>query len=730
MRKYALIVLICLFTGPIFAQPTIATREFIVYSSDGSSSKTMTYDDFTSYALAYGWSDHAEAGYTTTTSIDTEAELETLLTDVDDVFTTNDGQLDDDDLSDDSINALQDTTVGSTTHTQILMYDGGTAKWINVGTSPTTGQVLEWNGTTIAWAADDASGSSITGTMTTNYIPKATAATTLGNSSLVDDGVTVTTALPLVAATINTGQGATEVYLMDQAVDTTSTPVFATISTGVIATEVYGMDQHVRTTDSPVFAQINTGQGLTEVYAMNQDLETTDAPTFATINTGPGAVECYAMDQPVRTTDAVTFVSVDTGEGANELFDMDQNVQTTDAVTFATVNTGQGNNELYQMDQAVRQADSPTFAGLDLTDGNMTNVGDIALDSLSSDGSDITIAPTSDLHLTPGNTEQVIINSTDAGAVGVVLELYQNSASPAVGDTVGKIKFMGEDNTSVKDEYASIAGKILDPTNGTVDGQLAFSVVTGTDSDTVAMNITGDDSTAYVNIPHYITFDDAGANSPSLKCAIYGYDVAGVDQVHVMGSDGDVTVISSHEEPPGGFDPADPLPWSFTHENILIGKKAVVDMARLVAWVEDQMGTTLTHITDLSPTDMPTTQTWRQTKIREYRRRYIQDRLERNPFIAVNANDAWTTGYETYRERQLVQVTRWEIDPETMTRQQVTRWVPRLVDVVTTNVVNTLKPHVRLHPQTGNFYRKRRASDVTVPPYNPQLPQRIEDRLP
>lgn len=52
---------------------------------------------------------------------------------------------------------------------------------------------------------------------------------------------------------------------------------------------------------------LNTGQGAYELYAMNQDVESTDAVTFATLDTGQGDNELYAMNQDVESTDDVTF---------------------------------------------------------------------------------------------------------------------------------------------------------------------------------------------------------------------------------------------------------------------------------------------------------------------------------------------------------------------------------------------------------------------------------------
>jgi len=52
---------------------------------------------------------------------------------------------------------------------------------------------------------------------------------------------------------------------------------------------------------------VNTGQGSTEVHLMNQNVRTSDAVTFTTVNTGQGATEVHLMNQNLRTTDDVTF---------------------------------------------------------------------------------------------------------------------------------------------------------------------------------------------------------------------------------------------------------------------------------------------------------------------------------------------------------------------------------------------------------------------------------------
>ena len=90
-----------------------------------------------------------------------------------------------------------------------------------------------------------------------------------------------------------------------------------TIKGGVITAEGFVgplTASGITSTGPGTFTTIDTGQGATEVYAMNQDVETTDAVTFATVNTGQGANELYDMDQNVLTTSTPTFSTLTVGE--------------------------------------------------------------------------------------------------------------------------------------------------------------------------------------------------------------------------------------------------------------------------------------------------------------------------------------------------------------------------------------------------------------------------------
>ena len=67
---------------------------------------------------------------------------------------------------------------------------------------------------------------------------------------------------------------------------------------------------------------------------------------------------------------------------------------------------------------------------------------------------------------------------TEAGAaVGPVLDLYRNSASPAASDILGNITFSGVDAGAAKQEYASIEATITDTTAGSEDSNLNFYTV-------------------------------------------------------------------------------------------------------------------------------------------------------------------------------------------------------------------------------------------------------------
>jgi len=84
-------------------------------------------------------------------AMDTEAELESHLTDVTDVYTNNDGSLDEDDLSDNNISDLSNVVITSPSSGQVLKYNG--SNWVNDTDNDTTysaGTGLDLTGTTFS----------------------------------------------------------------------------------------------------------------------------------------------------------------------------------------------------------------------------------------------------------------------------------------------------------------------------------------------------------------------------------------------------------------------------------------------------------------------------------------------------------------------------------------------------------------------------------------------------
>jgi hypothetical protein len=70
-------------------------------------------------------------------------------------------------------------------------------------------------------------------------------------------------------------------------------------------------------------ATLNTGNGAYELFAMNQDVETTDAVTFATVNTGQGAFEMRVADDDGATEGLASFTAADFDVDVNGNVDID-----------------------------------------------------------------------------------------------------------------------------------------------------------------------------------------------------------------------------------------------------------------------------------------------------------------------------------------------------------------------------------------------------------------------
>ena len=78
---------------------------------------------------------------------------------------------------------------------------------------------------------------------------------------------------------------------------------------------------------------------------------------------------------------------------------------------------------------------------------------------------------------TDDNTSQLTLTSTDDDAsVGPRMDLTRNSGSPAASDTLGAIRWLGEDDADNSLSYAHIHAYIDDPSDGSEDGKFEIDV--------------------------------------------------------------------------------------------------------------------------------------------------------------------------------------------------------------------------------------------------------------
>ena len=125
---------------------------------------------------------------------------------------------------------------------------------------------------------------------------------------------------------------------------------------------------------------------------------------------------------------------------------------------------GTTNLDAVDIDGAVNMATTALVTGvLTTTAAPVFNGGFTA-----NDGSTITTAD---------NTTQLTLISTDADQnKGPVLDLFRNSASPAVNDIMGQVKWVGEDDSGAQVNYARINTEIESPANGNEIGR--FNIIT------------------------------------------------------------------------------------------------------------------------------------------------------------------------------------------------------------------------------------------------------------
>ncbi len=81
---------------------------------------------------------------------------------------------------------------------------------------------------------------------------------------------------------------------------------------------------------------------------------------------------------------------------------------------------------------------------------------------------------------TADNTDTLTLKSTDADAnTGPTLFMQRDSASPADGDSIGKISFVGDNDAGETTRFARIDNQIADASNGTEDALMFITTMIG-----------------------------------------------------------------------------------------------------------------------------------------------------------------------------------------------------------------------------------------------------------
>jgi hypothetical protein len=107
------------------------------------------------------------------------------------------------------------------------------------------------------------------------------------------------------------------------------------------------------------------------------------------------------------------------------------------------------------------------------------------------DGSNNIVSITSDTSITTtgANPTALLIQNDDNGPSAAIVQIFKNSASPAVNDVVGNLQFVGNTTTGVKHTYANIQGAIQDTTNGAEDGEMRLrATMNGTPTDFIHLD--------------------------------------------------------------------------------------------------------------------------------------------------------------------------------------------------------------------------------------------------
>ena len=282
------------------------------------------------------------------------------------------------DLSNVEVSKVSGYNGGEVANMKFYRGGGGSSGFIRFQNKPTNAAALTdvfqvGDGGTVGYGVDIlAGGLRVAGTTVID------ASNNLTNIGTISSGA-------ITAPTVNTGQGANELYAMNQNIRTTDSPTFGglTLNGGVQFNgyNINGINQ-INAIGSTGWLDFNmdTDSVYPQSTSDNQTvLGSVTHMNFVGDSNGNGTGGVFYWGYGVNNADSGTFT---------ETMELDRsgNLEITGQLTASTVNTGQGATEVYLMNQNVRTTDSPTFGGLTTT-GNIVaedsevHVGDISGDN-------------------------------------------------------------------------------------------------------------------------------------------------------------------------------------------------------------------------------------------------------------------------------------------------------------------------------------------------------------
>lgn len=211
------------------------------------------------------------------------------------------------------------------------------------------------------------------------------------------------------------------------------------------------------------------------------------------------------------------------------------------------------------------------------------------------------------------------------------------------------------------------------------------------------------------------------------------------------------SLLTSHADP-RGVDPgaatsfADPtidLPFSFCHKDLLIGKGQIVDMSKMVSFVERQMKMEMGEKQGrlIYNFDLPESERMSMDKFEELQNKYqvrkALDKLDQMPWIKVELGSDGKIPDEAFEEipeyqevESKKEVKKKEIDFSTKRLVEVTKVENVKMKVATGRNLSRLKSSWEL--REDGLYRKPNLKDVSVESLiedSPHLPRWILDRI-